>query len=298
MHSQKHTGDAPLSPFGIALVADRAQALMDAGIDTLRALVRQHAVVILRGVGSRFADKEALSRFASAWGPVMPWSFGSVLEVEERPSPRDAVYDSARLPLHWDGMYREATPEFMMLYCARAPREGEGGRTRVVDTRRVARQAGRQTLERWRQVSVTYLKGGRVHYSGAAHSPLIAQHPLTGEDVIRLDGPYTASAPLLNEPVRIWHGIASSAVTAFEDDLASHLLADDCCLAHAWEDGDLMIADNFAVLHGRDRFTPGSRRTLWRVQVHAEPMALNLPIPDGLVPPPAPPGRPEAAGGH
>ncbi|MDR6094381.1 hypothetical protein [Stenotrophomonas sp. SORGH_AS_0321] len=65
MHSQKHTGEAPLSPFGIALAADRAQALMDSGIDTLRALVRQHAVVILRGVGSKLADKEALSRFAS-----------------------------------------------------------------------------------------------------------------------------------------------------------------------------------------------------------------------------------------
>lgn len=290
--------DSPLSPLGLQLDPTQAQAALAGGVDRLRALVREHAVVILRGLGDTFPDPQALSRFASQWGAVMPWSFGDVLELDEQASPNDSVFAHDRLPLHWDGMYRDATPEFMMLYCRRAPAQNEGGRTFVVDTRRVLARADAATVQRWKQIDVTYFKGGQVHYSGAAHSPLVARHPRSGEDVLRLEGPFHADAPLLNEPLRIWNGIAAADVAAFEQELVVQLRAEDCCLSHAWEAGDLMIADNFAVLHGREGFTSGSRRTLWRVQVHAEPMAFNPPVPERFAEPCPPPGTPVTCAGE
>lgn len=270
------TGGA-LLPFGRELGPSEASRCLQGDVAPLRALVRAHGAVILRDVARCIPDAASLAALGARWGQVMPWPFGPVLKVEERAVPRDLVFDHAHMPLHWDGSYREAMPEFMMLYCHRAA--SRGGRTLLVDTRRVIRQADAATLDTWRAISVTYLKGGRVHYSGAAHSPLVVKHPVTGEDVLRFEGPFPHAHPLVNPPERIWHGIAEQGITRTEADLATRLLDPNCCLAHRWSEGDLVIGDNFALLHGRESFEAGSARSLWRVQIHADPLVLNPAVP-------------------
>lgn len=267
-----------LLPFGRLFAGDAAHQLLGDDVAILRGLVRRHAVVVLRGVGDAFSDTASLAAFAERWGQVMMWSFGAVLEVDEHAEPHDLVFDATHLPLHWDGSYRDATPEFMMLFCRRST--AEGGRTLLVDTRRVLRAADTARSTLWARISVTYLKRGQVHYSGAAHSPLVVPHPISGEDVLRFEGPYPPSRPVLNPPTRLWHGIETNAVDAVEDDLVQRLMAQDCCLAHAWQAGDLVIGDNFALLHGREAFPAGSRRSLWRVQVHSDPVTRNAPPSD------------------
>lgn len=270
-----------LLPFGRLYAGDAARQLLGDDAAILRGLVRRHAAIVLRGVAEAFPDTASLAAFAERWGQVMMWPFGAVLEVDEHAEPHDLVFDTSHLPLHWDGSYRDATPEFMMLFCRRAT--AQGGRTLLVDTRRVLRAAGSARSTRWAQISLTYLKHGQVHYSGAAHSPLVVQHPISGEDVLRFEGPYPRSRPVLNPPTRLWHGIEPGAVDALEDDLVQRLMAEDCCLAHAWQAGDLVIGDNFALLHGREAFPAGSRRSLWRAQVHSDPVTRNAP-PSGSLP--------------
>jgi alpha-ketoglutarate-dependent taurine dioxygenase len=39
------------------------------------------------------------------------------------------------------------------------------------------------------------------------------------------------------------------------------------CYDHAWQAGDIVIADNFSLIHGRNAFTAPTNRHLQRVEV-------------------------------
>ncbi|WP_175460979.1 TauD/TfdA family dioxygenase, partial [Vibrio parahaemolyticus] len=43
-----------------------------------------------------------------------------------------------------------------------------------------------------------------------------------------------------------------------------------------WQQGDVVIADNFSLLHGREGFTARSARHLQRVHIQSNPVCANL----------------------
>ena len=45
--------------------------------------------------------------------------------------------------------------------------------------------------------------------------------------------------------------------------------------AHQWQGGDVVIADNLGLLHGREGFTARSARHIQRVHIQASPICLN-----------------------
>ena len=55
----------------------------------------------------------------------------------------------------------------------------------------------------------------------------------------------------------------------YKDLLIKKMYQDEYCYKHNWQDNELIIADNFSLLHGRLKFNNSSWRHIRRAQVLA-----------------------------
>lgn len=209
------------------------------------------------------------------------WPFGAVLDVKEHPDATDHIFDHSGVPLHWDGMYKPTIPEFQLFNCLHAPAEDEGGRTTFLDTEALLAHTPQEVIERWRDVSVTYRIRQVVHYGGQVCSSLLVEHPRTGKPVLRYNEPAQEDERFLNRHALQYHGIEPDQVRAFEQDLQARLHDPRFYYGHAWQQNDVVIADNFSLLHGREAFTARSARHLQRVHIHADPLCHNTALQPG-----------------
>ncbi len=263
-------------PFGLTLhPLQPKQVYEDLPVDRLRDMVRRERLVVLRGFSSRRQDPDALARYAACWGDILMWPCGAVLDVREDESMADQIFDHRRVPLHWDGMFREAIPEFQIFRCVHAPAADEGGHTIFFDTVGLLSHAARERLDAWKDVAVTYRIARVAHYGGEIRSPLLVEHPVSGAATMRYNEPASEGEGFLNRHSLTYHGIRPSDVPAFQRDL--HDVLDDrrYRYAHRWEPGDIVLADNFSLLHGRTAFRTRSGRHLQRAHIQASPVHVN-----------------------
>ena len=270
------------SPFGLMITpAHNGQTVEQLDVSQLIALAREHHLLILRGFAPTFVDSPGFTRFAEQWGAIKMWPFGAVLDVKEHPDATDHIFDHSGVPLHWDGMYKPTIPEFQLFNCLHAPAEDEGGRTTFLDTEALLAHTPREVIERWRDVSVTYRIRQVVHYGGQVCSSLLVEHPRTGKPVLRYNEPAQEGERFLNRHALQYHGIEPDQVLAFEQDLQARLHDPRFYYGHAWQQNDVVIADNFSLLHGREAFTARSARHLQRVHIHADPICHNTALQPG-----------------
>lgn len=267
---------APNSPFGLLLTPrDANQSVTTLSVQALRALAREHHLLVLRGFHSGFSTPQTMIDFAAQWGEIMIWPFGAVLDVVEHADSKDHVFDSSYMPLHWDGMYKPTVPEFVMFHCATATANDEGGRTTFVDTTRLLADVDAAQLEQWKQVSVTYRIKQVVHYGGEVESPLVIPHPNGDGVIMRYNEPPESDVAFQNQHSLELHGVAPDQQAAFVDNLRQHLHDPRYYYAHHWDVGDVVVVDNFALLHGREGFTARSPRHLQRIHIQRHPVYVN-----------------------
>ncbi len=263
-------------PFGVVLHPQNdGQKVMTLSVNRLRTLARSHHLVVLRGFTSDFADAEVLAEYAKMWGEIMMWPFGAVLNVIEDQHATDHIFDNSYVPLHWDGMYKSTIPEFQLFHCAAAPAANEGGRTTFVDTSLMIANASEQVLAQWKAVSVTYRIAQVVHYGGTLCSPLLVKHPTGKGMIMRYNEPPVEGKKFLNQHTLEYHGIAPEQQAEFRRVLHKSLYDVRHFYAHHWQKGDVVIADNFSLLHGREGFTHCSTRHLQRVHIQSSPPCIN-----------------------
>ncbi|WP_327314826.1 TauD/TfdA dioxygenase family protein [Streptomyces sp. NBC_01235] len=266
----------PLDPFGVRVDADvdRPGARLDElPVAELRALAREHHLVLLRGFGG-FAGALELTEYAAGWGTISMWPFGAVLELVEHENPDDHIFDHSYVPLHWDGMYRPQVPEFQLFHCVSAPGEGQGGRTTFAHTPAVLRDADPGQRELWERVTGIYRRKMEF-YDSEAVSPVVTTHPDRGFPVIRYNEPVAPDAEFVNHPDLEFTGLPDDQLAEFHDTLTAALHDPRHLYAHDWQTGDLVVADNYTLLHGREAFTTRSPRHLQRVHVLGEPALDN-----------------------
>ncbi|MFH8348768.1 TauD/TfdA dioxygenase family protein [Streptomyces sp. NPDC018045] len=258
-------------PFGVLVTATGPGIPVTAvPVPWLRDLTRRHHLVALRGFAAP-ADAEALDAYARAWGEVMEWPFGTVFDVRAHQDPEDHVFDTGFMPLHWDGMYVEFVPEFQIFHCVAAPGAADDGGTLFCDTTRVLADADPETLERWRGLTLRYRNAKVSHYGGLVVSPLIEPHPDAGFPVLRFLEPVPDGEHIINRPdVRI-DGLEGeeeaaelAAIRAATYDPRHHYV-------HTWQQDDVVIADNYTLLHTRVPYRRGLPRHLRRVHVLGDP---------------------------
>jgi alpha-ketoglutarate-dependent taurine dioxygenase len=254
----------PLQPFGEVVEAPPGRDLRDIPAATLERWTVESKVLVLRGFP--LLGKEDLVAYAESWGEILTWDFGAVLDIVIHEDPDNYLFTRTDVPFHWDGAFAHTTPRFFLFQCVSAPGAGGGGETVFSDTTEVMRRADASQRERWDTVHVTYRTEHLRHYGGEFSSPLTATHPVTGEPVIRYAEPLSADR-YLNPLEVVVGGIPAEEVPAFMADMSARLHADDVCYHHEWRDGDIVVVDNGALVHGRNVFRGDASRHLQRLQI-------------------------------
>lgn len=265
-----------LNPFGIVVEPEREKSkVLDLDIEELRQLFRQHQLVLLRGFDT-FGTAEEFASYCASWGEISLWPFGAVLELIEQENPEDHIFDNSYMPLHWDGMYRKQVPEYQIFHCMKAPQPGQGGATTFSNTILALESAPSETKEIWSKVTGNYQRKMEF-YNSQTLSPIITRHPHKEDvSVIRYGEPHAeAKGHFVNPPLLEFTGIEREELLAFHQSLENALYSEDNFYAHQWQNGDLVIADNFSLLHGRERFVSRSPRHLQRVHVLSNPPFAN-----------------------
>jgi pyoverdine/dityrosine biosynthesis protein Dit1/alpha-ketoglutarate-dependent taurine dioxygenase len=240
---------------------------------TLQNLCLEYGFVVLRGF--HVDSKEHLVEFSSEFGKPVVWDFGPVHTIRPKKTPDGYIASREAVPLHWDvsmppsyleasGRYEDFTPQFFILYCHKAPASGEG-QTTVVDGRRVLENAGSTKVEGWKQVVIDYFTK-LTYYGGKQRSyPLIMQHPITGEDILRYQEASNSNLQTFelsskSLPQQDWIQLIAELQAAVYDE--------NCLVCHDWQQGDLLLIENHYMLHGRMAASDlTDDRELWRVQL-------------------------------
>jgi alpha-ketoglutarate-dependent taurine dioxygenase len=263
------------SPFGVVVEPLEAHLpITDLDVEWLRELFQKEHLIVLRGFAP-FSETDAFSDWCERFGEIALWPFGKVLNLQERANPEDHIFDNSYIPLHWDGMYRPHVPEYQIFHCVNAPISEEGGRTTFSNTIGVLERASASERRLWEKVTGTY-KRVMEFYDSRTVSPIITKHPYRDYSVIRYNEPHREErGRFVNPPQLHFSGISEEEVARFHDSLRSALYAPENFYAHEWRQGDVVIADNFSLLHGREEFVSKSPRHLWRVQAQSQPPLDN-----------------------
>ena len=261
--------------FGVMVTSTTAhQHLHMLSIAWLRELVRDRQLVVLRGFES-FDDADHLTRFCATLGTIMMWPFGAVLELVEHANPEDHIFANSYVPLHWDGMYLDTVPEFQVFQCVRAPGMDQGGRTTFCSTTAALQISSAETRELWSRAHGTYQRSVKL-YSNKARASIIEPHPRRGHPVLRFcEPPIEGDRNFINPSTYEFGGIQDNERQPLLDSLRKSLYDPRAHYAHRWQTGDVVIADNFTLIHGREAYAGNSGRHLRRVHIHSEPELRN-----------------------
>jgi alpha-ketoglutarate-dependent taurine dioxygenase len=172
-------------------------------------------------------------------------------------------------------MYRPQVPEYQVFHCVNAPSQQRGGRTLFVNTQLVLQSANKDQTELWEKITGTYIRK-MDFYDSKTVSPLIVKHPYKEYYVIRYNEPHHDSKGKLINPVDIEFSNADDGMPEnFYEQLQHMLYSPEHLYAHQWQDGDVVIADNHTLLHGREEFEDCSPRHIRRVQIESSPPYIN-----------------------
>jgi alpha-ketoglutarate-dependent taurine dioxygenase len=260
-----------IEPFGLLIEPSHPnQSVRELDVNFLRELMHRELLIVLRGFRT-FKTAEDLSEYCERWGEISVWPFGKVLELVEQNNPEDHIFDNNYVPLHWDGMYRPQVPEFQIFHCVRAPLAGQRGRTTFSNTTLALENTPAEVKAKWEKVTGSYQRKMEF-YNSHTISPVIDTHPLRGFPIIRYNEPPSAGfGNFLNPPTLKFDG----AETDFHSSLRDVLYSPQNFYAHEWQEGDLVVADNFSLLHGRESFETKAPRHLRRVHVLSSPPLNN-----------------------
>ena len=262
LESKKH----PLNPFGLLLESNSSDSNIREfkPIDLCR-IIWEHRLIILRGFSLLKSDE--LTDYCQTWGKLLGWNFGTVLNLIVHENPDNYLFTNGNVPFHWDGAFASAVPRFLFFQCLKAPTPGSGGESLFCDTTKIWQNANSSQREIWQQTEVTYSTQKVAHYGGQITVPLVSKHPITGKTTLRFAEPVDPERGYLNPLSLEVAGMSEEQQGEFLDDLITTLYLPENCFTHEWKQGDILIADNHALLHGRHLFKSNSSRHLQRVHI-------------------------------
>jgi alpha-ketoglutarate-dependent taurine dioxygenase/4-hydroxybenzoate polyprenyltransferase len=255
-----------LEPFGIVIRNnDRANSLEQFTPEAIFELLRRHKIVVFRGYET--LPKQQLALFAQHLGEPLQWEFGAINELQFKPDTQNYIFTDHAVPMHWDGAFAGKIPYIILFQCLIAPAKEDAGGTTFCDTAKIVRRAAASQMEKWRGVSITYETEKLVHYGGKITQPFLQSHPLTEETVIR----YAEPVKDLNPVTLDIKGVSGQTSEAFIGDMEKLLYDEDFLYTHNWQAGDIVLADNFTLLHGRQAFHNPHQRHIQRINILPRP---------------------------
>ncbi|MBV9024308.1 MAG: TauD/TfdA family dioxygenase [Streptomycetaceae bacterium] len=254
---------SPLRPFGRVLQVPEGTRITDIPVQTLRRWTEESRVLVLRGFS--ILGKQEFADYCRLWGELLEWEVGAVMDLVVQDKPKNYLFASGDVPFHWDGAFVEADPRFFFFQCLDAALDA-GGETVFCDTTAVYRDADEDLRRQWEGISLTYKTEKLAHYGGQITEKLVSQHPSTGVPVLRFAEPLDPT--VYKNPVFVTvEGNQQEETDDFLAMMSELVHRPQYCYAHAWQPGDIVIADNFSLIHGRNAFTGSTSRHLQRVEV-------------------------------
>jgi len=263
-----------IDPFGLELRPSGALRSIADVASGLRELTDEYGLVLMRGFSPMSSAEEFASAFDS-WGTYMEWPFGTVLELKQDDRATDVVFDTACIPLHWDAMFSPMSPRYVLFHCINPPGPEDGGRTEFCHTAKVLEHATQEERDAWSSVVAKYSVERHAHYGGSVTSPLVAKHPHRGNEVLRLSEPTPEGAKLINPVVTEILGESVERDSARFRSATVAIRRPNALYKHEWQAGDVVLTDNYTLLHGREPFHRRCQRYLRRIQVHDRPPRKN-----------------------
>lgn len=252
-----------LNPFGLEITAKESLAVSALSPLYLEEMLKEHKLILLRGFET--VTKEDLLGFCQNFPnrDLLQWSFGPVMEMHERPDPQNYLFSREKVPFHWDGAFA-IVPSYLVFQCVQAPAAGAGGETLFTDTEQIWQQAPAEEKVLFEKAELSYETEKLAHYGGVIRGPLLQSHPQKRTAVLRYAEPVTTK---LNPVTMTISGLTTSEAGQVQQSLQEKIYDDRYCYVHDWQTGDVLIADNHSLIHGRRSFENGSPRHLRRIQL-------------------------------
>lgn len=252
-------------------------SIRDLPMHKVRQLCNGLSPVVLRGFRQTLEEGLYVQK-ASELGTILPWSFGIIQKV------RDAgrtdklgnnVTSNEAMPMHYDGMFKFADetdpvtgetrrvqrpPGYQFFTCPATAPKGSGY-TLFASSRLFFRYLPLPwTAARLQQVTWAMDNDG-FWDAKLKNLPLVVPHPVTGLPCMRWHQPWDSTKTKFS----------TCAVTIENDEQGLVEVVDDLtydyrvCLRFSWEQGDLLVSDNTAMLHTRTGYKTDCDRELWRI---------------------------------
>ncbi|KAI4187986.1 MAG: hypothetical protein L6R41_002451 [Letrouitia leprolyta] len=239
----------------------------------LRQLAEIQSPVVLRGFAET-TDRELFINSAQDIGEVSSGPSGVLQEIKEH-----YFMSSDARPMHYDGMFNiitqkdeqgkeikiQKSPKFQYFTSITAAPKGSG-HTLFASSRLFFKYlpapytVERLEAARWRMDNAGLWEASNLPLTDL---PLVIRHPETNAPCLRWHESWSVSK----------HKTSTCEITMQNDsqdmvELVDRMVYDRrVCLRFTWEQGDILLSDNIAMLHTKSAFKGGVDREIWRIHV-------------------------------
>jgi len=276
-------------PFGVAIENADLARLSDTEFDALVDLLYANHVLVVRG---QDLTPEQYIEFGRRWGDLVPYfqkrwtlpGYPDILLITNEEVPGRALPPAENW--HADGTYLDQPHSVTMLYGREAPREG--GETWFAGTALAYDALDPEMRASLEGLRVKHMKNGgmRLALDEEHEKPLTLESQTTEEErqgLRPLTHPLVLRHPVTGRPALYCSTTTAYGIEGMEEDVAielllrvkRHVLQPQFRYAHKTLPGEVLLWDNFAVLH-KAAPTPlsnkdGERRILHRITVNGLP---------------------------
>ena len=237
-----------LEPFGLRLEASGyGLTVATLPLAPLRAWLQKHRLVVLRGFAP--LPGEELRAFGRTLGDLQAEADGTC-EADPCADGAEGAWLDHEIPMHWDHVAGRS-PRYLVFHCDAALAPGAGGESFFSDTTRVLARTPLDERAAWTAMRLRYASA-----DGTITQSLVNRHPITGDAVLRYA-----------EPMRDGDRAREERASPLFAGLRRRLYDPQACYPHPWRDGDVVLADNHALLHGRAPFAQSAGRRVRRVNI-------------------------------
>ena len=250
------------APFGALIRAEGKVQDIPSGF--IQACLDTFSLVLIRGVKS--PTREEFLTFCKSYpkAKLLEWETGPVMEMKVDANAKNYLFSNERVPFHWDGAFFKV-PSILAFHCITPPSTGAGGETLFCNTSLIWDSATPSQKRTWRKLRLRYVTEKVAHYGGTVEVPLVDTHPKNGRTILRFA---EAVESALNPVTLELFGLANEKQhRAALKELVGLVYNPRFLQEVRWQEGDILLADNHTLIHGRRAFKKSSPRHLRRIQI-------------------------------
>lgn len=261
----------PLKPFG-AVIQNKGglSSIEQFSEKQIFSWLNEYKLIVFRGY--EILPKQKLALFAQRLGKPLQWVFGAINDLKVKKDAENYIFTDHDVPMHWDGAFVGTIPHVILFQCIVAPKKEDMGGTTFSDTQSILEQSSEEQLNAWKKISITYRTKKIVHYGGKITQKFIAKHEVENKQVIRYAEPVEDLNPVSLEI----KGLENKSPEEFISETREIIYDKAHLYTHRWESGDIALADNHTLLHGREAFKNPNERYIQRINILQRPAGSSL----------------------